>query len=189
MKNFPIYVAQTRGPHVGQVLTDIFLEAIQSSHQAAVRIQAADNLIYYLERLVGDTRSLTEEYGAVFNEVFRRMQDLPEAGFFLFASSYYSLQKMGICLVANRPAGFEFGSYCSLLQRCLVITYQYWLGLEDPQQWFQKQAGEWWDPEVHSVVFSLVSHERLRELERDLAKIAKQEAGEKQARELTALPD
>ena len=189
LKNFPIYVPQTRGPHVCRVLADIFLEAVRNSHQSTVRIQAADNLILFLERLAAEEGTLAQEYGAVFNDVFGRIEVLSEAGFFLFASSYYSLKKMGSHLLANCPAGFEFASYCSLLKRTLEATYHYWLNLEDPQLWFQEQAREWWDPEVHPEIFSPVGHERLRELKQELAETGKGQAGVEQAKALTELPD
>ena len=107
LKNFPIYVPQTRGPHVCRVLADIFLEAVRNSHQSTVRIQAADNLILFLERLAAEEGTLAQEYSGVFNDVFCRIEVLSEAGFFLFVSSYYSLKKMGNHLLANCPAGFD----------------------------------------------------------------------------------
>ena len=189
LKNLPIYIVETRGPEVCRILADIFLEAVRNSQQSAVRIQAADNLIFFLERLAVEADTHTKEYDTVLNDVLTRMQAMPEVGFFLFASSYYSLKKIGVHLAAYRAVEFEFGSYCSLLQRSLGATYQYWLRLEDPQQWFKEQAGEWWDPEVHRQVFSPVSHEQLRELERQLTEIGKRQTGVEQARALAALPD
>ena len=189
LKNLPIYIAQTIGPDICRILADILLEAVRNSQQPAVRIQAADNLIFFLERLAGETDTRAKAYGAVFNDVFGWIELLPEEGFSLFFSSYYSWKKMGLNLLANRPTKLEFGSYCSLLQRSLGATYQYWLGLEDPRQWFKAQASEWWDPEVHDQVFSSVSHERLRELERELEEQGKRQAGINLAKSLTALPD
>ena len=189
LKNFPIYVPHTSGPQVCRVLTDIFLEAVRNSHQSAVRIHAADNLILFLERLAGEAGLLGREYDAVFNDVFGRIHALSEERFFLFASSYYSLKKMSTHLLTASPEGFEFTSYCSLLKRALGATYQYWLGLEDPQQWFQEQAREWWDPEVHAEIFSPVGHKRLQELERELAETGNREAGSAQAKAIIELPD
>jgi len=189
LKNFPIYIPQTCGPHVCRVLAEIFLQALHNSRQSSVRVQAADNIVVFLERLAGEASTHGEEYGAFFNDIFGRIQALSEEEFFLFVSSYYSQKKIGTSLLTNSPDGFEFTFYGSLLQRTLGATYQYWLELEDPQRWFQEQAGEWWDPEVHPEVFSPVGHERLRTLEQELAETGKRLPGVQLAKALTELPD
>ena len=122
LKNFPIYIPQTCGPHVCRVLAEIFLQALRNSRQSSVRVQAADNLVVFLERLAGEASTHGEEYGAVFNDIFARIQALSEEEFFLFASSYYSPKKMGTRLLTNSPDGFEFTSYSSFLQRALGAT-------------------------------------------------------------------
>jgi pyruvate,orthophosphate dikinase len=144
--------------------------------------------VFFIERLAGNGSTLAKEYGAVFTDVFVRIQSLPESEFFLFVSSYYSLKKMGTHLLSSRPVDFDVASYCSLLQRSLGATYEYWAGLEDPQQWFHEQAGEWWDPEVHPAVFSPVSHERLRELAGELAEIGRRQPEVEKIKPLTDLP-
>ena len=88
LKNLPIYIAQTIGPDICRILADILLEAVRNSQQPAVRIQAADNLIFFLERLAGETDTRAKAYGAVFNDVFGWIELLPEEGFSLFFSSY-----------------------------------------------------------------------------------------------------
>ena len=127
LQNFPIYLAHSQGPQVCRLVAEVFMEAIGDGQQPAVKSQAANNLILFLEQLAGETSRLPKKYGAVLTEIFGQMQDMPEEEFFFFASSFYSMKKTGGLVTESQPTGLDYGSYCSLLKKTLRTTYQYWL--------------------------------------------------------------
>ena len=189
LQNFPIYVAHSQGPQVCRLVAEVFMEAIADGQQPAVKSQAANNLILFLEQLAGETNRLPKKYGGVLSEIFVQMQDVPEEDFFFFASSFYSMKKTGGFVTESQPAGLDYGSYCSLLKKTLRTTYQYWLGQEDPREWFEELARDWWNPEIHTQQLAPIGHERFRALDQELEKLTKRKANVDLVKSLTKLPD
>jgi pyruvate,orthophosphate dikinase len=189
LQNFPIYIAHSQGPQVCWLVAEVFLEAIADGQQPAVKSQAANNLILFLEQLAGEIGKLPQKYGKVLSEIFGHMQDMPEEDFFFFASSFYSMKKTGCLVAESQPTGLDYGTYCSLLKKALRTTYQYWLGQEDPGEWFQEMARDWWTPEIHTQQLAPIGHERFRTLDHELNKITWRKANVDLTKRLTEFPD
>ncbi|NIQ92335.1 MAG: pyruvate, phosphate dikinase, partial [Deltaproteobacteria bacterium] len=189
LQNFPIYIAHSQGPQVCRLVAEVFLEAIADGQQPAVKSQAANNLILFLEQLAGEIGKLPQKYGKVLSKIFGHMQDMPEEDFFFFASSFYSIKKTGGLVAESQPTGLDYGTYCSLLKKTLRTTYQYWLGQEDPGEWFQEMARDWWTPEIHTQQLAPIGHERFRALDQELEKITWRKGNVDLVKRLTELPD
>ncbi len=189
LQNFPIYVAHSQGPQVCRLVAEVCMEAITDGQQPAVKSQAANNLILFLEQLAGETNRLSKKYGGVLSEIFVHMQDMPEEDFFFFASSFYSMKKIGWFVTESQPAGLDYSSYCSLLKKTLRTTYHYWLGQEDPRAWFEELAREWWSPEIHTQQLASIGHERFRALDQEVEKLTRRKANVDLVKSLTELPD
>jgi pyruvate,orthophosphate dikinase len=189
LQNFPLYVAHSQGPEVCRLVAEVFMEAIGDGNQPAVQSQAANNLILFLENLAGKTSALPAKYAGVLGDIFGQMLDMPEEEFFFFASSFYSMKKIGAFLIDSQPSGFDYGSYCSLLKKTLWTTYQYWLGQEDPREWLKEQARDWWRPEIHTQQLAYIGHERLGDLDQELKKITRRKANVDLVKRLTEFPD
>ncbi|MGB7030055.1 MAG: PEP/pyruvate-binding domain-containing protein [Syntrophobacteria bacterium] len=189
LQNFPIYIAHSQGPQVCRLVAEVFMEAIGDGQQPAVKSQAANNLILFLEQLGGETDRLPKKYGKVLSEIFGQMKDMPEEEFFFFTTSFYSMKKTGALVTESQPAGLDYGSYCSLLQRILRTTYQYWLGQEDPGEWFQELARDWWSPEIHTQQLAPIGHERFRALDQELEKVTRRKVNVDQVKRLSEFPD
>jgi pyruvate,orthophosphate dikinase len=174
---------------VCRLVAEGLLEAIADGQQPAVKSQAANNLILFLEQLAGEIGKLPKRYGKVLSEIFEHMQDIPEEDFFFFASSFYSMKKAGSLVAESQPTGLDYGTYCSLLKKTLRTTYQYWLGQEDPGEWFQEMARDWWTPEIHTQQLAPIGHERFRTLDQELEKITWRKANVDLVKRLTELPD
>ncbi len=176
LQNFPIYVTHSQGPQVCRLMAEVFMEAIRDGNQPAVQSQAANNLIVFLEHMAREAETLPKEYAGVLSEIFVQMVNMGDKEFFFFASSFYSLKKIGAFLSVSQQTGLDFASYCSLLKKALRTTYQYWLGQEDPRQWFQEQASDWWRGDTHMQYFHPVGHERLRALNEKVVKVTNRAA-------------
>jgi pyruvate,orthophosphate dikinase len=189
LQNFPIYIAHGQGPQVCRLVAEAFMEAIRAGHQDAVQSQAANSLILFLERLACEMGTLPKVYAGVLSEIFVQAQEMPEEEFFFFASSFYSMKKIGACLTDSQSAGLDYHPYCMLLKRTLWTTYQYWLGQEDPREWLKEEARDWWNPEIHTPQLAPIGHERLRALGQELEKVTGREANVDLAKRLTEFPD
>ncbi|MBW1980415.1 MAG: hypothetical protein JRJ12_04285 [Deltaproteobacteria bacterium] len=189
LKNFGIYLSHARGATVFSLLADIFLEAINSCRDRQTQVQAADNLIVLVERLAADGTGRVQQYGGVLQQVLANMAALPADSFFLVASSYYSLKKIGRHLLEDWRGVMDLDSYCRLVSRALGTAYEYWLEQEDPQKWFADQADQWWDQQEHGPPLAPVSHQRLQILRRQLQEIESSGTAVARTERLLELPD
>ena len=189
LENFPIYITHNQGPQVCRLVAEVFMDAIRDGHRPAVQSRAANNLILFLEHMASEVEPLPKEYSVALSEILVQMLNMGEKEFFFFASSFYSLKKIGAFLSVSQHSGLDFAPYCSLLQKTLRTTYKYWLAKEDPRQWFEEHANVWWWDDTHIQYFYPVGHEQLRTLSEEVEKVTKRAANADLAKALIAFPD
>ncbi|OGW40939.1 MAG: hypothetical protein A2Y97_03100 [Nitrospirae bacterium RBG_13_39_12] len=174
MKNFYLHDHYEKGIEAVSTIIDVLLEAITLS-DIPVQQAAIDCLLFYLEKILLDCENI-KKYKSVLNECFTNLNNLPEKQFFLLITNPHQLKKLGQIILTKMPAGFDFEELNNLLYRSLLITYKYWLNVEDPVKWFKKtidtSLGEKFNNEIEESFYS-VSHDNFNSLILHLKSIKK----------------
>ena len=173
---FHLMASHPRGDQAIFLFVDIFLDAIQSSRDAATRGDAADNLLLFLQTIIKSFDGHAETFGPHLEKSFQRVRNLNHNCFSLFIQSFYQIRKLGALLLNQTDgAGESFEQINLLLIRYCRETYAYWLSIDDPRKWFEAEVRED-DPEITlDGVFTEISHERIRQWEQELDHISENE--------------
>jgi pyruvate,orthophosphate dikinase len=190
-KNWSFIVAETRryaleyyhlldnhseGPEGAGLYVEIFMRAITIAKSPEVKVEAVDNLLLFLQKIIRDTRSNPERFGKVLHQAFDTIRRFDADTFFLFVKSYYQLKRLGEFMRERGDAfGVDWGELNLLLARYFQTTYAYWLRVRDPLNWFEEEASEADEQASFRSVeplFAEISHRRLRELEAHLKTLA-----------------
>jgi hypothetical protein len=86
-----------RGVEAAEAMVGIFSEVITADVDDGVRTDAVDNLLLYLQQIIGDSRDRLPDFLPVLDKAFNRIHDYPDDRFFLFAEKLLSDQ-------THRPA-------------------------------------------------------------------------------------
>lgn len=176
MKNHP------KGDEIAGIFSDIFITAIHKDIQPDIKIDAADNLILFLQKVIRESSSAIRKFIPFLNETFHRIRSLPEEYFSLFVKSYYQVKKL-----AEGILQYQFGSDYNyreinlFLIRYYQYTCNYWLNESDPLQWFLREAGEMIKPELLNGFFDGISHHRIKEWYSHLSGIANNDSIESES--------
>lgn len=156
--------------HVGVgVYIDIFLDALLSSKDMAVKTDAADNLLLYIQKIIRESGSEFPRFAPIIDDAFDRMFNLDDTAFDFFVKSYYSLNQAGDVLLKRDKAQSQgYKSLNRLLIRYLTCTCRYFLGIKDPRQWFFEHTGESPDSPEAQDIFREISHPALIKISREL---------------------
>jgi pyruvate,orthophosphate dikinase len=160
---FHLFKAHERGPEAVRQLIDIFGQALAADSAEAVKIDAADNLILFLQKIVTGSDDHFQRFEEVVDYTLNHIRRQPDVIFDLFVRSYFSLKRLArdfYRIHRENEAGFE--SLNRLLIRSLRTTYDYWLSEKDPLQRFLAEAG----PEAESYdfgkIFNPILHTTIR---------------------------
>jgi len=170
------------GPHGASLYVEIFTQALTTAKSSEVKMEAVDNLLLFLQKVIRDTRSEPGRFAPLLDHAFETIRRLDEETFFIFVRSYYQLKRLGEALLSREAAfGADWRELNRLLARYFQITYSYWLSVRDPLNWFEEEASEAEEqPDFNAVepLFSEIAHSRLRDLESRLIGIAAEESEE-----------
>lgn len=145
------------GDEVVDIVIGVFLEAITEADQD-VRVDAVDNLIVFLQKTVKE--SCPESFVHVLENTFERIHELTEDSFGLFVRSFYPIKKLaGLYLHANETMT-SCKALNQLVSRYCDYSFSYWLSLDDPMFWFEKEA-EITHQSLFDEIFSDVSHSKI----------------------------
>lgn len=165
LKNFYIHDHHERGIEAVSFIVDIFFKAF-SFDEVTVKKSAIDSLLFYLEKILFDSRDITP-YAPVFNTCFTRFNQLPEKEFFIIVTNPHQLKKLGQLILNTLPQSFDLGILAAVLMRYFSATYEYWLHEEDPAEWLMSRTEYIHDierqKESEETVYP-ISHAYLREL-------------------------
>jgi pyruvate,orthophosphate dikinase len=161
---FHLFKSHPRGPEAVQQLIDIFCQALEANAGHGVKIDAADNLILYLQKMIRSADDQLGRFQAVIDRALEFIADRSDEHFALFVRSYFSLKR-----VAEQHFQAQHGNHdnwsalCRVLIRYLQAGYDYWLNEPDPFQWFLEEAG----PEMAcfelETIFAPISHTTIKE--------------------------
>ncbi len=169
LEYFHLMDDHTDGPEGARLFVEIFIDAINAAREDVVKVEAVDNLVLFLQKIINDSRSGLDRFVPVLNEAFAGIRHLNDESFFLFVKSFYQLKRLGEMLLhkADRiDGGFE--AINTLLLRYLQSNYAYWLAVRDPLDWFEAEARE--TDELGSLkhvtpIFAEITQNRIRNLE------------------------
>ncbi|GAB6906742.1 Pyruvate phosphate dikinase PEP/pyruvate-binding protein [Desulfosarcina cetonica] len=172
---FHLFQSHARGVEATGVMIDIFAEAIDAESPESVRVEAVDNLLRYLQEIIGNSRDRLADFLPVLQAAFERIHAYPDDRFFLFVKSFYPLKRI-IQLLGERANGMitEYAVFNRLMTRMYQATYTFWGTLKDPWESFCTAAGELSDSDPVKACFGAISHSVLHDLQHRLAEIVGQ---------------
>jgi len=153
--------AHPKGPEAAKLYAEIFFEAIESSGAENVRIDAADNLLFFMQKIIKDSDTDLERFIWVLDYAFDRITHCPDEFFFLFVKSFYQLNKIGAIFCRAVTDGPIFGPINRVLHRYYSYTYNYWLKNSDPLAGFEAGSGPAISDSALKEIFETISHKRL----------------------------
>jgi len=169
---FHLFQPHARGVEAAEAMVGIFCEAIEADVDESVRTDAVDNLLLYLQQIIGDSRDRMPDFWPVIDGAFEWIGQRSPEQFFLFVKSFYPLKRI-IRLLGDRGNGCidDYATLNQLLIRMFDTTYNFWCGLKDPWESFQAAAGSINDPDRVQACFADISHEVLHRLKEHLHQI------------------
>lgn len=159
---FYILQKHPQGPQAVELFIDMFLEAIQHAKTEEVKADATDNLLLYLQKILRDASGSIDPFIVCLEHGFERITGLPRQDFFRFVTSFYHVKKIAqgwLSSVRSDPG--PYGAINRLMIRYFEETYAYWLAVDDPGEWFLKEAETTASP-VLDALFEPISHAFLR---------------------------
>ena len=171
---FHLLKSHPEGHRAAGLYVDIFLDAIRSTKDHEVLTDAVDNLLLFIQKTVKDAGlSHIEQFMPVLDDAFRRIRSLDDHLFFLFVTSYYRMEKIGEELILyTSEITLDLKEFNCLLFKYFQFTYAYWLGVEDPMEWFQKEVEHVENREQLVDIFDTVSHRQIEALDVSLNSIS-----------------
>jgi len=139
LKNFYLHDHHEKGIEVIKIIADIFLDAINSP-DINIQQAAIDSLMFYIEKILIDGNQDLYKYEPVFQDCIAMLNQLQEKQFFFLITNPHQLKKLGQIILAKMPTRFDVKGINDLLFKALLITYEYWLGEEDPVTWLKRKA-------------------------------------------------
>jgi len=170
---FQVFKTHPKGPEAARLYLDIFFQAIESSKETRIKVNAVDNLLFLMQKMVRELGSEISRFLAVLNYGFDRITCYPEEILFLFIKSYYQLDRLAETYARTVPPGEGFGAVNRLLVMYYRHTYEYWLNQADPHSLFERESGKRIGEADLGSIFAPVSHERLRSHKEALEEIVK----------------
>jgi pyruvate,orthophosphate dikinase len=89
-----LYKQHPEGPRAVQKLVDVLCEALKDSGDAAVKIDAADNLILFLHKIIKQSDDTIDQFYPVVCNAMNCISAQPEEIFRLFVRSFFSLRRL-----------------------------------------------------------------------------------------------
>ncbi len=139
---FHVLRTHAKGPEAARLYIDIFFQAIDSSRDEKLRINASDNLLSFIQKIIKDAGTDLFRFLPVLDYAFDRIRHYPKKTFALFVKSFYQLNRLGWSYSQAVPSESGFTAVNHLLIRYFRYTYDYWLEQVDPLVWFEKESGK-----------------------------------------------
>ena len=138
---FHLLKSHPKGAEASRLFVDIFCTAVESVDDIETRIDAADNVLLFIQKIIKDAGTAFERFQPVIHETFHRIHRYDDKTFFLFVKSFYQIKRLAQELLKiESGCDSDFTAVNQLLAKYFRHTYDYWLSEEDPQSWFQKEV-------------------------------------------------
>ncbi|MBW1898547.1 MAG: pyruvate, phosphate dikinase, partial [Deltaproteobacteria bacterium] len=173
---FHLLKKHPEGPHAVRLYMKIFLDAIESAEKAAIKADAADNLLLFLQKILKDSGPEINRFKPVLDEFFMHIRNQPDEYFFLFVKSYYRVERLAedfLNAFKESPQGYESINLLSI--KYFKYTYAYWLNEVDPLEWLKKEIDDTGLSEEVKSIFTDISIARIQSLEKRMREIVDSE--------------
>jgi pyruvate, orthophosphate dikinase len=161
---FHVLQTHPKGPEAAKLYIDVFFQSIDSTVDEKLRINASDNLLSFIQKIIKDAGADLFRFLPVLDYAFDRIRHYPKNTFTLFVKSFYQLNRLGAIYSQAVPSGSDFTSINHLLIKYFRYTYDYWLEQDDPLVWFEKESGKAGLDEI----FKPISHKHLKACQKSL---------------------
>ncbi len=166
---FHLIKSHPKGSEAAERFIEIFSNTLEADIIQTTKMDAVDNLLLYIQKLIKDSGKDLERFLPVISNAFFRIRTYPSDTFFLFIKSYYQIKRLAEIYLENTA---ELDVDCAELNRLLLryysTTYQYWLSEKDPRTWFENKI-ETSGPGVDwGEFFNGISHARINEWQKQL---------------------
>ena len=176
LDHFHLIKNHTKGPKAASLLAELFMRALTADSTMPVKVDAADNLIVFLQKIIKTTGPEFHRFEPLITSVFEQLSALPEKFFLLFVRSFYSLKRLGELLYQNenRPSDATVAATCHLLLQVMDVVCNCWLAQDDPGTWFTKEIEGQNEKELHTLqtIFSPIAHDTLQQQQEKVHQIA-----------------
>jgi len=169
---FYLLQSHDQGPTAALLYVEIFTDAVHLSPDEAVRREAVDNLLLFLEKIASDAGPQLPRFVAVLDDAFGRINAWEPKEFFLFLKSYYQINRIAKQLLDGNPGTISaFRSLCNMVERFYRETYAFWLSQPDPQVWFEEEAEDL-DANIKlDDIFEPITHHHIQSWQNELTEI------------------
>jgi pyruvate,orthophosphate dikinase len=188
LRNLSVFADHPKAPQVVQIVFNEWLDAVALSTDRSVHARALENIIYFAEKIIDDARRRLGDWMPILSELFDRLADLPEEQFFLLASGYYQVKRLGQVAWELQDDEFDYAHLNHLLHRTFQTSYQYWLMQEDPVQWLVVDGEQPFSEADSQGLFQLISHVHLRKCMERLDQADQKRAPRYELKDLLQLP-
>ncbi|MGD2185969.1 MAG: pyruvate, phosphate dikinase, partial [Desulfobacterales bacterium] len=171
LEYYHLIKSHPKGPDAAGLLIDIFFNAIESDIEAGVRMDAVDNLMLLLQKIVKDSGPDLNKFLPYIDRTFLRIIGLSDELFTLFIRSYYQINRLAEAFLNHAPkSDGAFNAVNRLMIKFLRFTYTYWLSEKDPQSWFETEVSEIDSQNSYETFFEDISHQRLKNWRQQLGR-------------------
>lgn len=175
LEYFHLLVRHPDGPEAAGLYIDIFMDAIAETREVIVKIDAIDNLLLFMQKIIKDSGEQLPQFIPTINYTCDRVRNQPDEIFLQFVRSYYQIKKLGELLYQREDFGAGgLDPVNRLLIRYFERSYAYWLSERDPLEWFAEDAFEI-DRANHyceiSDFFKDITHAHLQQLNHRLENV------------------
>ena len=132
LEYFHLLKAHPRGTDAARCFIEILSEAITAECAMSTRMDAVDNLLLFIQKLLKDSGEALDQFSPVLCHAFQLIQDYPNDIFLLFVKSHYQLKRLGeIHLESSEHSDMDCSDLNRLIIRYFQTSYQYWLSEKD----------------------------------------------------------
>ncbi len=166
---FHLFKPHPKGPEAVGRLIGLFCEALEADTTLRVQVDATDNLILYLHKIITASEEALERFYPIVAQAFDFIHALPDPAFEHFVRSFYGMKRLTTSLIdAPVSDGLDYQSINRLLSRYHAAAYDYWMNEADPLQRFLAKADIAAPPSELETIFNPVSHSTIRAQQSDL---------------------
>ncbi len=165
-----------RGPEAVHIYAGIFLNAVDKADTPEIKEDAAENLLLFLQHVLTDATTEIPRFLPVCREIIQKVLEHGDAGFHFFVTSYFQPNKLAALFMKVDPGEHQDHEIINrFLIRFYDQSFSYWLGLEDPLSWIEKEASLSDDDNLAANLIEETSHPRIVRWQNKLQTMIKQE--------------
>ncbi len=170
---FHLFKSHPKGPEAVGRLLSLFCDALEADTDRRVKVDATDNLILYLQKIITASDASLERFYPIMTDTFEYIRQLPGPSFEHFVRSFYGMKRVAQSLATvSASDGLDYQAINHLLFRYHAATYDYWLSEADPMQRFLTKAEISTPPEDLPSIFEPISHHTIRSQQSELKNLS-----------------